>query len=178
MSNHHKDAEIASSLSRAGIGRAFHQRRLDEFGAHGVMLRDWVSSEGFRIEIAAGQGYTLVGDVLAYDLTVVLARACHLKKVKCRVVQLSRLAEMIQDGDTGHVDEAEALFITRFYDPQYAAPPMEPWLAVRLETFLMEWVEGEQPLVLHTAAPLRGCPWWSRLLISRLANKNREMVIQ
>ena len=172
-----QDEEIASSLVEAGIGSRYHRRTLGEFGAPGEMLRAWVAEGHHKADIHQGIGYHIVGQAKAHDLLVCLARACHLSGSGVRVLTLNKLVEAILDGTiVEKTTGIRALFLSAYFLRDYPANPLTPVQRMKVEDFLMTWIDDERALFVQSTDPIATTvTWWSALSVQRVAAASREL---
>lgn len=173
--------EVRSSLSRAGIGRIYHDRTLDSLGeAHPVAT--WFKRMN-PVSIRSGSGFVLVGaSPAAYDAFLLAARRLHLNGVGVGVVHMSDLIEHITRVDHHErIERAAALFIKGFYTPTRGQPaPYEPRELRRISHFLDDRIEERVPLFLQATAPLspQQAGWWSEDFIGRVQRASESLEVR
>ena len=163
--------EVRTSLSRAGIGRAYHARSLAEFP-------DTHPTRAFfrRIspaDIRAGRGFVLLGaNPLDYDAFVLSARLLHLNGVGVGLVNMTDLIDHITRVDRDkRIERATALFVKGFYAPQRGIPaPYDPREMRRVQHFLDDRLDEGYPVFLQAAEPLtpQQPGWWREDFVARL----------
>lgn len=168
-----KAKAIWDSLTRAGIGRAYHRRSIAEVGA--PTLHDWVQSpfESLR----AGEGWTFIGTGAAYDAALLTARGLHIQGQGALVLPLHRLARWVDtDHELDKVFAARALFITGFYETVHA-PPLTGWQVQGIEEVLNERMDDSGSVFLQMEKPFDADTWWTQRLRERLSDTNRSLTL-
>jgi hypothetical protein len=83
------------SLSRAGIGAAYHEKSLlTDFGPEGIQLAGWVQSSRDRVK--SGHSVMMTG-IRSRELMMMVARGFHLNKLGVYVTPLVRIGSVLFD---------------------------------------------------------------------------------
>lgn len=173
--------EVRSSLSRAGIGRIYHERALSSLGEQHP-IATWFKRMA-RPDILAGRGFVLVGaSPDAYDAFMLAARRLHMNGVGVGVVHMSDLIEHITRVDRHErVERATALFIKGFYVPAANQPaPYEPRELRRVTHYLDDWMEERRPLFVQATANLtpQQPGWWRDDFIARVQRVSETLEVR
>ena len=172
-----KKASIADSLIKAGIGSAFHSRSLTEFDP---ALVEWVNEK--RALASEGKGLSLIGDYNAYQATILLARAMHLKGYHSLVVPLRTLVKWLDYDaeELGQVASVRALFITRFYDvhPGAKESPMKPWEVQNVEDLIFGRLDNQKAVFTQSSLQIVKESWWTSGMVDRLVQVNEKILVK
>lgn len=172
-----KKESINDSLTKAGIGSAFHSRSLTEFDP---VLVEWVNNS--RALVSEGQGLSLIGDYNAYQATILLARAMHLKGYHSLVVPLRTLVKWLEYDaeELKQVMSVRALFITRFYDmhPGAKEPPMKPWEVQDVEGLIFERMDNSKAVFTQSGLQIVKESWWTPAMVDRLLSVNKKILVR
>lgn len=165
-----KNAGIHESLSRAGIGKAYHKRTVTELPG-GENLACLVKGE-FRTHVAGGGNLIVEGmSPDSLSATILIARGFHLLGLGCMVVSTSELARQLSnprgmDEEFEHrLARMKCLVLYRFYTPDPAddgKPYTSRTLSI-LEDFLVDLNMQGTGLLLHVIEPLKtlaNVPWY------------------
>jgi hypothetical protein len=172
-----------AGLLRAGIGKAYHRRRLAELGGVGATLTKWVMGDADADVFERGRGWSIVGPGAdSYDATLLLARGLFVRGVTVQIVPLRRLIRMLDRNreDTESINDCAALFITDFVQ-DYAGGivPISGWEIMSAEEYLGHRLDNNRSVFLHACRPLDPkAAWWSANLLHRLAQKNQTLVVE
>ena len=178
-----RDAAIAESLTRAGLGQVFQKkgRSLKELGKPGEAITRIMDEAGFRANVLAGRGFNLqCRSHKSFDAAYLLTRALCLTKLRVRVVGLIDLARYLDDPEKDWTrtrfedfDALQALVIPRFYEPKYMPLPplkvqaMEWWLAQRMDDGLSVSVQYQGDLTKQDI--------WQPYLVGKLEERNEKV---
>lgn len=172
---------IAQSLTRAGIGRAYHPRTLAT-APQGSTLATWVRDEG-RVDVARGKGVTFVGrGAESMDLAILTARGLHLLGIAALVTSLRKLVLML---DSRRVASEEhealrtvpALVVTDFIQTYGGKPecPLTGWQVQDVEALLLDRLADNLAVFVHCDRVPGSEGWWSANLVQRLQMANRQI---
>ena len=179
-----KSDAITVSMQRAGIGLAFHARKLSEFGDAGnAILRDMEDSD-YAARVMTGKGYSLECKThQTFDCAYVLAKAMRLSKIDVRVAGLLDLNKYLQasrDTDWQYTrfdnfDEAEALVIPRFYEATFQ--PLTPREAQTIEYYLTQRMQDGFSVSVQYQGDLRQQQIWTPYFVQALEAKNERVML-
>jgi hypothetical protein len=143
--------DVKEGLSRAGIGRAYHDRSLREFGPVGEEMMDLLVGNHIRDRVRNGTGMVLHSKHrLARDYFLLTARAMFLSGIAVKVVNPVYLVELREDDlweDLQQYMDADCLFLTPFWEP--LPSPFDRRQVTRLERQLLDRLDNKKPLFLH-----------------------------
>ncbi len=179
-----KDASIAESLFRAGLGQAYHpkSRSLKELGEAGAALIALLDAPDFRAGIGRGQGFNLQCRThKSFDSAYLLTRAMRLSKVDVRVAGLIDLLayhDAPPEKDWARTrfqdfEAAQALVIPRFYEAKFQPLPgpkvqqLEWWLTQRMDDGLSVSVQYQGDLAKQEV--------WSPYFVEMLSKRNEKV---
>lgn len=178
--------QVARSLSRVGVGKAYHARKLSEFGKPGEEMKAFQDeSAAFKAYIENGKGWTIKGNnpAKAYDFAVVAARSFHLMRFNTRVLSLVSIADYLSgayehgsDSRFENFEAAQCLVIPRFYEPLDSLPLTRAEF-YKIENFLTQRIEAGYSLTVQYSGDLSKTKWWSDYFLDRLVSNSREIVI-
>lgn len=175
-----RDADITDSLNKAGIGRSYHHQTLSALPA-GKGVLGYFTDDALVERHAQGKGLTIVGGGTdAYDATILLARALHLKGLAARVLSLAQLAMALSAGteDADLAVSVKSLFLTGFFETYGdGGCPLTTWQIASIESLLTTRVDNSRPIFL-LASEWGGKTWWSGRLVQRVAKSNRLVEIR
>lgn len=174
---------VAESLTRAGIGRAYHGRKLADLGKRGEVLSAWLAAGAWE-EVRRGSGWSIAGaGSLCYDTAMILARGLHLNRVPVRVLSLRRLVRALErDADAAEKEalaDVPVLMVTDFTQTYGNKPecPLTGWQVQDVEDFLTTRLSDNRAVFTQSDRRLALANWWSQSLVQRLHERNREMEV-
>lgn len=177
MLDNHKEqinSKISDSLTAAGVGRAYHHRQLSEL-RDGELLKTWLFQTG-RTDVRTGKGWTIIGKgSAAYDTSVLLGRALHLKGLKTRIVPLRKLvSQLTMEDDADYVD-CDVLVVLDFVQVYRGnSAPLTGKEVQVTEQFLNARLDNYQAVFVHSCTDLDSeISWWSPTLVKRISDANR-----
>lgn len=178
--------QVERSLTRAGIGKLYHKKKLADFGVAGKAILDAQNDVNeFRAYVRSGKGYTLRSkqEATAYEFCMVMAKSFHLMQFKTRVLTLPSIVDFIKNGYDPEIDSrfeaidtVECLVIPRFFETMDAMPLSRAEF-YRLEEFFVSRMEECCSVSVQYSGDLGKCQWWSRYFIDRLRMTNREILV-
>lgn len=124
------EPHVAKSLITAGVGLAYHQKDLEEFGDLGRGYNRWVRENGPRLR--RDGGFVLLHGLGQSHMLPVLMKSFHLNGMGVRSHSLVSLVRALKQGgeDREDIEETPVLFIN-------------PFQAARRETPLTSWQAEE-----------------------------------
>lgn len=173
------NAKVADSLLSAGIGRAYHHRKINDL-PDGDLLHSWVMGVA-RDEVLAGKGWTIIGKGSnAYDTAIVLSRGLHLRRLKTRVVPLRKLVSQLSLDEDAEYHECDVLTILDFVQQYRGNPtPLTGKETQVTEQFLHSRLDNYQSVFVHSSVELENeAVWWSATLIKRITDANRVVHVK
>lgn len=179
-------AQIARSMSRAGIGEIYHSMSLSDFGDAGKSVIAIMDEKNFKERIATGHGFNIgLADIKQAAFPYVVARAMRLMQIDCRVSGLLPLVEylskMSNDEDKlnyrfQNFEAADALVIPRFFE-DLKDRPLSGKEFYRLESYLSERMDEGFSVTVQYSGKFKTQDWYSDYFINRLLTVNTEVVI-
>lgn len=155
------EPHVKQSLIEAGIGPAFHDKKLPEMGDDGEILWHRLSGELGKA-LRSGAFVTLEG----YDreTVMVLAKTLHINGLGVRILSLSRLWTQMQKPTTEAweaISENPVLMVNPAQTDR--ACPLDHWQRDVIEDYLLSRLDNRKSVVftaLDEITPEGG--WWSR----------------
>lgn len=164
----------AWSLSRAGIGKRYHDMSLKDFGERGSRLIEWVREK--RAAVRDGRGMVMVGED-CHDLMAMTARAFHLGGSGVMCVPLVRAPGLIyEDKLREQLDDADILVLFAFQ--KVGDMPLKPSTFAEVEYLIQSRRDDNKPTFLEVPLGTEQKPfvmdsfsgwWWSPDVVSLLA---------
>ncbi len=104
--------DVRWSLTNAGIGTVYHDKKLSEFPDLGPGMFEWLKVHGDRVKQRKLVGIAFTGLNLTPVLNM-LARTLHLNGVGTKVLPLVRMRRYVMDEEfREEVDDTPVLFLT------------------------------------------------------------------
>lgn len=163
-----RDDAVRAALSKAGIGEAFHIRKLNSV-TNGDSVREWLVGNGIA-EIKEGKGLTFTGN--CYDLFILTARGVLLAGVNTKVMSLYALMRDIEENGFYVYDTIEALFIWKFYPSNGTG--LTTYQQNTMEAFIEERLDDKRATFVHGHGNMNKS--WSAEFCIRLHQWNRPAV--
>lgn len=173
-------AEVKEGLVRVGIGRRYFTSSLRDKGEIGQNLAEWAVSKSLKADIRKGLGRAVHGDgVMAMDTFMLLARALFLRGIPVRVLQLSKLAMMLdKDQEDEALESASAVFIASIFTEGYRSMPLPDHQRILVEAFIKDHlIHGGALFTLADKAMDSFTEWWSATLVKLLKTHNEDLEV-
>ncbi|ACL60240.1 hypothetical protein Mnod_5395 [Methylobacterium nodulans ORS 2060] len=153
------DRELAEAMTRAGIGKRYHTRKLEEFGDAGKSFKERMRTDLFRVLDDGGN--LIVKGKKSYEFCMVMARAFTIVRRMPMVLPLVKVGTIFEErrydvADT--MEEAKVLIVTGFCDE--GERPFAGWLGHKVEALLTARLDAQRPTVLQVEPP-GTLHWWS-----------------
>lgn len=166
--------EIRDSLRNAGIGKAFHDKVLADFGERGASIRERLvgPSKTIPYHLRDGQGMILLSSrPEAYDLFGVIARSLHIMGWRTCFTSPTHVLDALVSGDWDDLQrlrESRILFLHSMSSDEPA--PFEPGELRRIGAFLHERMDEKKPIFMlcDEMAPTKILQWWPAPVRKRL----------
>lgn len=167
-------SEIAETLTKAGVGRLYHDKHLAQFGPTGESLAAWITGGEAKEELSQGLGLCLHGpSLVARELAIVAAKGLILTGRDAQVVTLSALSRMLGGSLPEDVEACEALFVLDFFVTGYEACPLTPSQRHVVEDYILERYDNGNSVSVHTMALPDSMKWWTPLFVKRVSSQTK-----
>lgn len=164
---------VRASLSRAGIGAAYHGLSLKDKGEDGKALIEGLFSDRVRREIRM-EGRPVIFSGIRHDgleLVKLVARGYHVNGVGCRVVPLVRLRGLLANLDEREYIEGCKVLVIQNFQTEKPDCPLTPYATEEVAAYIRERLEGNQSVWLHCPTRFQEGPsylpvtsilsWWN-----------------
>lgn len=143
------NAEIAASLTEAGIGKRFHNLTLDSAGELGKGAKAWLAKHGAGLR--AGTTSAVFEGTGLTDTITLLARGLHIHGVGCKIVPLVRMRKVINDSEFREaVNEIDCLIVMNAQD-RHRCNPLHDSVAAEVEYLLRQRYDSGRSTFLQVA---------------------------
>lgn len=167
--------ELRHHYRQCGIPDRFHAARLRELGDAGGKVADWLAADGFARVRDEGHGLTFLGDDTVFPVLMATAKACSLKGISVFVTSVPMLVQYVTQASPTQFQDAEAIFITGFWDNSYTEIPVPPWDKYQVEQYLLEFLNDNGSVSIHGFCKATADIKWSNLLMRKI-HKHNEVV--
>lgn len=163
------EPHIRQSLTDAGIGEVYHDKKLEGLGDDGATL--WKGLNGdLRKDIKSGCFLAMEG----YDRETVMtfAKTLHINGVGVRIMAVSKLWTIMQRPGSEHweaVKDQPMLIL----NPAQAERecPLNGWQMDVVEEYLLSRLDARQSLTFVVSKPLSADGWWSPEFVRAVRQK-------
>lgn len=164
---------IKQSLTAAGIGSIFHNRRLSDAGTEGSALAGWlrkVGGDAFRNE-----GRSLIMEGFSRTSVILLARGLHINGYGVRLVSLTQLMTFRKFGGERWEDIVDCMGLFLLPAQTEKPNPLNPWQQDEIEAFLSERMLNGKSVIMCMDERSPETPWWSEGYLNTMAQCGRTL---
>lgn len=170
-----KKKELTDAFAKAGIPEKY---RSEHVGLESLKIphaKDWLAWQkgSLRDTVRAG-GYIHLSSITPHnerhnvELAYLLARACIVYGGNTSVVNLPRLAALVEEKLVGeHLEDCNVLVIPGFTGDGYKMPLAEN-TSFRIEWLMRRWLESGGLIITQGSVPLAAATWWQKSFVGFL----------
>lgn len=141
-------ADIAKSLTAAGIGLIYHSRTLSDYGDLGAGYSEWVVQNGPDLKLHGG--LVILHGTDQHEELRMLARAFHLNGAGVRIKSMTQMHTTFKYGGERleEMNDAPVLMVSPAQAGRHGCP-LDHYDMDHLTTYLRTRVENGQIVMLH-----------------------------